>query len=559
MAKKPFSKKLPSVKLNFIDRLVTAVNPVKGMERLRARAAFGFLESSGYITSSSYKRSMRGWNTAGGTADQDVLPKAGQARKDSRDLYMNTPLATSALKRVKTNAVGSGLTLQSRIDREYLRMSDEQADEWEKQAEREFKLWAEDKRYCDASMIQNFYELQASALFNMMLSGDVFALLPYITRKGHPYNLRIQLIEADRISNPNLVPDTKYIAGGIKVGDHGEPLSYYISQRTNQGLIGLTSIPTKWTEVKAFGSASGRRNILHLYTKDRPGQRRGMPLLAPVVEVLKQQSRLTEAELMAAVISSFFTVFIKSTTPTGLAPQYIDEERVANPDADSTGVGSGTEADTNVMELGSGGIFELGQDQSIDVADPKRPNDGFEPFFLALTKQIGAAIEVPFEQLILHFSSSYSASRAALLEAWKFYRERRLWLARNFCNPVYDEWMAEAVASGRLSAPGFFDDPLIRKAWTGCSWGGPGQGQIDPLKETKAAQGRIDYLLSSFEDEHTAINGGDWEGTFNRAVRERTQIQNKGMQVPTSLKDHSAGISDGDGATRTNDTRPEDE
>jgi capsid protein len=52
--------------------------------------------------------------------------------------------------------------------------------------------------------------------------------------------------------------------------------------------------------------------VIHLLDVDRIAQTRGVPMLAPVIEALKQLDRYAEAELMAAVVSAFFTVFIKT-------------------------------------------------------------------------------------------------------------------------------------------------------------------------------------------------------------------------------------------------------
>lgn len=60
-------------------------------------------------------------------------------------LYMAAPLATSAVKTNRTNAVGVGLRLKSRINREILGFSPEQAEAWQKKTEQEFGLWAGDK------------------------------------------------------------------------------------------------------------------------------------------------------------------------------------------------------------------------------------------------------------------------------------------------------------------------------------------------------------------------------------------------------------------------------
>jgi capsid protein len=55
-------------------------------------------------------------------------------------------------------------------------------------------------------------------------------------------------------------------------------------------------------------------------------------------------------------------------------------------------------------------------------------------------------VEIPFEILIKHFTASYSAAQAALVEAWKFFSARRSWMADKFCQPVYELVIAEAVA-----------------------------------------------------------------------------------------------------------------
>jgi capsid protein len=91
-------------------------------------------------------------------------------------------------------------------------------------------------------------------------------------------------------------------------------------------------------------------------------------------------------------------------------------------------------------------------------------------------------LEIPYELLVKHFTVSYSARRAALLEARKSFRMRRTWLASDFCQPIYEEWFAEAVAKGRIDIQVSLN-PLIRKAYTQAEWYGPAPGQIDPLKK----------------------------------------------------------------------------
>ncbi len=528
------------------EKTLALINPKWALERMRFRAFSSYLQNTtGYITPASSRRSMRGWRPPIRSADQDVLSTVDWSRAACRDLYMNSALGSGALKRVRTNVVGLGLKMQSRIDRSYLGLSDEQADQWETGTEREFSLWA-DSTDCDAEQYMNFTGLQGLALLSTLMSGDCFAVLPLIDSAPQrmPYRTRVKLIEADFCSNPGHVPDSFQwpggIAGGVEVGEHGQPLAYYfLKRRKGDWFVGPEQFG-EWERMEPFGRRSGRRQVLHLLDRDRPGQRRGMPLLASVVEPLKQIQRLTESELMASVISSFFTVFVKSTSGSSFGDMFTEDESVLDQTEENPAGGSdAAKRDDNLYELGSGIINQLEEDQDITIADPKRPNDNYNDFFTSIVKQISASIEIPYEELMMIFQSSYSASRAAILEAWKFYKARRDWLIRRFCQPVYEEWLAEAVSIGRVRAPGFFDDPLTRKAWCGTMWIGQGQGQIDPVKETKAAALRIRNNLSTYEDEYVNLTGRDWESTVTRLARQKRRLRDNGLG-------DSATDSDGD-------------
>lgn len=527
-----------AIRLNLIDKILRYFNPRSVVERVRSRMALSNLEENGYITSGSSKRSMRAWNPGANSADQDIIPKLESLRASSRDLYMNTPLATGALRRLRTNAIGFGLRLQCRIDREVLGLDDDAADAWERNTEREFLSWANSPE-CDAARTLAFPQLTALAFFSTSLSGDCFTLLPRIPRQGQVYDLRIQIIEGDYVCNPYTQIDTNRICGGVEVDEYGAPIAYHFRRPLLDGLAGSTGGLDRWVRIPAYGPNTGRRQVFHLYDKERPGQRRGVPMLAPVIEELKQITRLSKAEIQAAIINSYFTVFVKSQSSVGnvLSPGFIPPGAYSPGMSGVSTLNSADDRDDVLYEMGSGNVIEMAEGEDIALADPRRPNANFEPFFLAIVKQIGGSLGIPFEELILHFSASYSASRAALQEAWKFYRERRLWAAMYFCQPIYKEWLVEAIAKGRISAPGFFSDPVIQDAWSGSVWTGSGQGQLDPLKETKASILRIKNHLGTYEDEYVAITGNDWDGAMNRLSREEKHLKSVGLSAELEAKE----------------------
>src|SRR5699024_5922418 len=167
--------------------------------------------------------------------------------------------------------------------------------------------------------------------------------------------------------------------------------------------------------------------------------------------------------------------------------------------------------------------------EDISTVNPGRPNTAFDGFVIAVARQIGAALELPYELLMKQFEASYSASRAALLEAWKMFRMRREWLVLTMCQPIYEEWFAEAVAKGRIQAPGFFEDEAVRAAWTGAEWYGPAQGQLDPLKEANAAKVRVEEGFSTREREAAELSGQSFERIHSVRAREEKRRREDGL------------------------------
>lgn len=497
--------------MNLLDRAISMVSPEKALKRFNARKQIEILNTGySYGGASKQKKSMRGWIFRGGSTKEDIDDNQDTLRQRSRDLYMNTPLATGALKTIRTNVVGYGLVLNSQIDHEFLGMTEEEADDWETQVEREFSMWA-DSLMCDATQMHNFYELQQLAFISFLASGEIFATLPYRDHKEHWYGLRVQLIESDRVSSQSGAP--KNILNGVEIGQFGEVTAYHIC---NIHPLSSSSGQKKWIRVEKFGKHTGRQNILHLMESERPEQRRGVPLLAPVIESLKQLDRYSEAELTAALVSSLMTVFIETSEDDDGSGPVIGEGIAEEEQVDRE--------DETTVELAPGSVIALNPGEKANTSNPARNNASFDPFVVAILRQVGAALELPYETLVKHFTSSYSASRAALLEAWKMFKMRRSFLANRFCQPIYEEWLTEAILKGRIKAPGFLENPLIRKAYTSAEWNGPSQGQLDPLKEVNAAIKRVEAGFSTRARETVELTSGNfWSNHVQRVLEERAR------------------------------------
>ena len=478
------------------------------------------------------KKALKGFTVSSGSAAEDINANNYTLRQRSRILYMSAPIAAAALKRQRTNIVGAGLRLKSTIDRETLGMTQEQAEAWQKRVQAEFELWAQRKQACDATGVNNFYGMQQLVCLSWPMSGDVFAVVKRAEPTPlMPYSLRLHILEADRVRTPTdaisigggagslasgmttgKASNGNTIYDGVEVDKNGAIVAYHIA---NTYPYQFDSTETKFVRVEAYGKNTGLPNVLHIMDSERPEQYRGVPYLAPVIEPLLQLRRYTEAEITAAVVQSFFTAFI-TTEQNG-------DSALPN-EVGGNGIPEASR-DPNEYEMGAGTLNFLEPGEDVKFGAPTHPNAGFDVFTKALFQQIGACLECPADLLMMAFNSSYSASRAALLEAWKGFRMRRSWLADDFCRPVFELWLTEAVARGRISAPGFLTDPIIRQAYLHSEWIGPSQGQLDPTKEVQASVMAIENGLSTHEAEATKLNGSDFRSNVDRLAVENKQLK----------------------------------
>ena len=524
-----------------LDRAATAISPRWGAERLRSRLAIGAFSrasESGYVVPGSQRKSMKGVRATANSPDDDTISRMNGMRALSRDLYMNAPLATSILQRHQTLNIGSGLQVQSVIDREALGLSVDAAEARERELEREFDLWAESTS-ADFDGALCFGELQALGYFNMLLNGDFFFMPVWREpqEQDFPYELCVKLIDADLVRNPSDVPDgslsgQQKIQGGVEKDDNGRVVAFHV----------WDTYPHEWIAGKGLGQCrripvydnSGRQQIFHVYDPRRISQRRGVPLLANVADSLKQLTRLSEAELMGALVRSFFTAFVRDASGMGamLGPALTPEETVAGggrygPDQPETG--SRDQDDSNDLEMGHGNIVYLDDKKDITLADPGKTDRDFSKFWNALATQICAGGNIPVEQAMMHYTTSYTAARAAANDVWRYRQTARTLMARRMNQPVYIEWMTEASIRGRVSVPGFFDDYATRRAWSRSQWVGPGQGSLNPLQEAKADVVHLNSKTTTREEIYQQNQGGRWETMLDKLAREQRKIGDAGL------------------------------
>jgi lambda family phage portal protein len=518
---------------NFIDWAIAKVDPVRAAARARARVqlqATGAMSDAlasmgGYTSTSGQDSFMRRWSTAPRDSAADTLRQLSSQRGQCRDLVRNNGIAASAINTNTVRAIGTGLAYSPQPHLPTLGWSREKAAEWRLQAIAEFSLWA-DSPECDWWGVQNFYDKQDLTLRSALESGDCFTLMPNgEPTAGMPYALRLQTLEADRVGNPkaDLVSDAA-MAGGVR--RTGGKIAFHLYDRhpgafTTQG----DRFAGQW--IDAVGP-SGRRRMLHHYKMLRPEQPRGIPYLAPVVSLFKLLGDYTDAEVKAAVVSAFLTLVIETPTGAGVPPIFGLAD-AASGQAPTGGQPTPDGPSGDEMALGPAAVLGLAKGESAKVVNPLRPNPAFGAFVEAVLDQLGAGLFIGSEMLMKKYNTSYVAARAAYLDAWKHLLDMRTLIARSFCQPVLETWMAEAVIKGRISAPGFFTDPRLRWAYTRAAWRGDSPGSINPKDEVAAWLSARDGRLTTTEHASWELFGTDFNDAYPVMVSEHKQMAADGM------------------------------
>lgn len=526
-----------------------------------------FLNSGYDVAGASHKKGLfKRFNASSKSAHSDIDYNLATLRERARTLDMSATMARAATQNMITHVIGTGLKLQSQIDHEILGITTEEAYELQTQIEREFSLWADSKRSCDANAIDDFYGLQQKALRNALISGDCFAIrTTHRVSQSRPYQLRIQLIEADRCRTPvegvanrsittGVAENGNLIFDGVEV-DGCEIVAYHFcTHHPGERNFKYDPDEEEWYRIPAYGGRTDLPNVIHVMDAERPEQYRGVPFLAIIFEPILQLRRFTLAELEAAWQQACSSVFIEKERPweIGLNP-----------------LGAGEEDEDEWAEeykMAPGYVNYMKSGEKVNHVTTTKPSGTFDPFVTAIIKQMGASLGISYEVLLGSFTSSYSASRAALDQSWQTYNMRRRWFIEDFCQPIYEIWLSEAIARGRIKAPGFFSDPLIRKAYCGADWVGPTQGTLDPVKEMTAYEMAEKHGWMTNAEIVKELTGRSFEKNLERLKIEREMLNaipasaSEGQTITYNGKDNGEEVSEQDGSDGENgDSDSEDE
>ena len=459
-----------------------------------------------------------------------------------RDLVRNDGWASGAVTRILDNAVGANFRPISKPDYRALAaltgnkaFDAEWAEEYGREVDARYRLWSEDEGfYCDAIRKQSMAQMLRLGFRHKIVDGDALAQVVWLPqRRGYGrarYATAVLMIDPDRLSNPQLQFDQRYMRGGVHIDEVGAPIGYYIRQ-AHQADWFVADKAVTWDYIPRETSW-GRPIIVHDYDLEQANQHRGVGILGPVVQRLKALIKYDGAELDAAILNAIFASYIESPHDPALV-----ESALAGADELPAYQSARTDFHKEKrLSINGARIPILFPGEKINTVTAARPTSNFADFEKAVLRNFASAAGLSAQQVSQDWSDvNYSSARGALLEAWKTLDRRRIDFSIGFARPLRSAWLEECHEVDKLPMPnGVIPDYAeARGAFGRAMWLGPGIGWMDPVAEKEGAIMGMGAGLSNLELE-AGVQGLDWEENLDQLAREKAAFESRGLEAPTS-------------------------
>jgi lambda family phage portal protein len=370
-------------------------------------------------------------------------------------------------------------------------------EDWNKEVEQGFAAWS---AVADVGGRMHFSDLMKLEVRQLFESGEGLTQHVMTDDRSLPVRRRLLTIEPDRLSSP-YGTESSNVRKGVEVDPKtGKPIAYWIL-KDHPGSMNYTGQTGEYDRIEA-------RDIIHLYKVLRPGQTRGVPWLAPVLDLFGQLRDLTHHTLLAAEYAAALAVFI-----------WTNHEQAEFDDC---------EGDLDVLDIEPGTASMLPQGWQATQIKPEQPSENYVDFKRELLKEVGRPVSMPY--LIIGKDASehnYSSARMDLQGYWKSVKYAQGMIGRHYASPNVRLWIQEAVLAKAIGAPPPPGDWKI--TWT---WNQP--THVDPAKEEAAAVLRMANGTTTFAEE-AKRKGHNWEDVFKQRAKEQKRAEELGLTLDYSL------------------------
>lgn len=504
------------------------------------------------------------WSPQRGSADDAIIGEKPLIDARLHDQGRNDAYVAGGASIHKDGIVGSQFLVNSKPETKILlgKEDDVWEREFQEEVETKFTLMAESPdAWLDASRKNTVTEMVRLAVGTFTAGGEVVATAEWLQGSDRPFKTAIQMLESDRLCDPEdrilpngLLEGGPRVRGGIERDKYGAPVAYFL--RRAHPTDYLHPDHNKWRRVSR-AKPWGRSLVCHIFEQTRAEQSRGVSSMVASLKEMRMTKNFREIVLQNAVVNATYAASIESDLPPDVAFASIGGSNEV-PEAAAAWMKAIQDYAGGAKNLTMGGVKipHLFPGTKLQLRPAGQGGPLGTDFEASLLRYIAASLGVSYEQLSRDYTqTNYSSARAAMVETWKFMQARKKLVADRFATWIYRLWFEEAVNRNQIEALKFsraprFYEGINREALMACEWIGAGRGQIDELKETKAAIEKIEAGLSTKEIEIARLHGGDWRKVARQLAREQALDETLGISM-TGPKEDAEQARQNNSAERT--------
>lgn len=548
------------------------IDPLIGIEPAEAAELMG----SAYDAGSRFSRELAMWSPPLQSADMDLLPDKSVMDARVRDLGRNDAFVQNGSNIHKDHIVGEMFLLNSKPNYMVLGLDEVWAEEFQEEVESKFTLYAEStENYCDASRMNTLTGLVRLAVGVHTAAGEVLASAEWLRNGFRPYSTALQMIDVDRLSNPNDEFDTQFLRRGVQRNRFGAPIGYWIrSAHPSDWVQGSASYEWKYVP-RTRGQVVGipgwdRLQIIHIVDRWRPDQSRGVSSMVAALKEMRMTKKYRDTVLQSAVLNATYAASIESELPADVVLAQAgggDIEALSSySKAYLTEMAKYVGSARNIMFDGvKVPVFYPGTKMKLQNAGT--PGGVGTDFEASMLRYMAATLGVGYSELSKDYAkANYSNLRAEMAATERRMKIQKRAVADRFATSFFRLWLEEALNRGDISsmprnAPNWYEG-LNADAYSACEWIGASTGQIDELKETQAAVLRVNNGLSTREAELGRL-GKDYRTVYRQLAREKVLEDKLGLvfgadKMSTNMMNAASGTPSSEGASPRSEVEGED-
>tara|TARA_R110000796_G_scaffold229663_1_gene347048 strand:+ start:5623 stop:7329 length:1707 start_codon:yes stop_codon:yes gene_type:complete len=407
------------------------------------------------------------------SADGEVLDSLPTMRARSRRHERDDGHIAGAVSVYVDAVVGDGIKPQCATTTKETGRGETVIRKWREACQNYFEDWS--ANMADSTREGSFYDLQALVARTRKIDGECFT--HSVVGNGI---MAIEVIDSDRVANPNMKKDTPNLRSGVEIDSKGMAVGYHIAEMHPDDADFGATVP--YTRVSPW---DGDLSVVqHCKRKGRAGQTRGIPDGASSAQYLEHLHHYLKSEIVGARAAANYAMFIKksvSATDADIIPVDVSSEG-----------GLDQEYHEN---LEAGTIAYLNEGEEPFAFNPNRPGAG-DAFVIRILRAVSASHGMSYERMCRNWGGmNYTSMRGQLKEEERGFNRDRGLMNRQFNTPWWRNVIRHGIQTGKLvPPPSYLDNP---EPWLKVIWIAPPQGMVDPTKEIAASTAAIEANLST--------------------------------------------------------------